>query len=457
MIATNLPSFVEEERGIYPPLGLMYIASYVNKNTKHKAEILDMPAEEIDYKNLKNELKKREPDVVGIQATTFTLLDSIKVAKIVKSFNENIPIVFGGPHPTIYPEETVNLPFVDFVVLNEGELSFSELLDSIKNKNKLKRVKGIAYKKNDEIIITDKREFIKNLDELPFPDRKLVPYKKYYSLIAKKTPITTMITSRGCPYKCIFCDRPHLGKIFRARSAKNVVDEMEECIEMGIKEIFIYDDTFTIDKKRVIKICEEILKRNLEITWDIRARVDTVNLEILTLLKKAGCERIHYGIESGDQYILNVLRKGITLTQIEKVFKLTKKVGITTLAYFMIGNPNENFKQIMKSINLAKKLDPDYVHFSITIPFPNTDLYKLGLSKGIFFDFWKRFAENPSKNFTPEVWCENFTKEELSKLLKKAYKSFYLRPRYIIKTILKTRSFEELKRKLNAGVKILLK
>ena len=160
--------------------------------------------------------------------------------------------------------------------------------------DKLKNVKGIVFKDRNKVINTGLRPLIMDLDKIPFPARTLTPYKKYSSLFAKRTPITTMETSRGCPYKCIFCDRPHLGKMFRARSPKNVADEIEECVNLGIKEILIYDDTFTINRKRVVDICNEIITRKLDISWDIRARVNTVDSELLNLMKKAGCEKIHY-------------------------------------------------------------------------------------------------------------------------------------------------------------------
>ena len=183
------------------------------------------------------------------------------------------------------------------------------------------------------------RPAIKNLDDIPFPARHLVPYKKYSSLLSKGSIVTTIFTSRGCPFQCSFCDRPHLGKSFRARSAKNVVDEIEECVNMGIHDFLFYDDTFTIKRERVLEICNEIINKRLDIAWDIRTRIDVVNEEMLKHLKKAGCQGIHYGIEAGSEKILKVLQKGITIEQAKQVFDLTRKHKIPILAYFMIGNP----------------------------------------------------------------------------------------------------------------------
>lgn len=455
-IAANVPKIVEKGVGFIPPLGLMYVAGYLEKYTNHQIEILDSQVEQLTYDKLKKEIEKRKPNIVGIATMTFTLIDAIKTARIVKEVSPNIKTILGGPHPTIYPEETIQIKEVDFCVIGEGEKVILKLIKDIDNPFKLSQIKGIVFQDGEKIINTNQADFIKNLDKLPFPARHLTPYKKYFSSISSNLPITTMFTSRGCPYKCLFCDRPQLGKNFRARSAKNVVDEMKECRKMGIKEIFIYDDTFGVDRQRVLDICSEIKKRNLDITWDIRTRVNTVDEEVLKALKEAGCQRIHYGVEAGTQKILNVLRKGITLEMAEKAFKLTKKIGIQTLAYFMIGSPTETKKDILKTIKFMKKLDPDYVHIAIATPFPATDLYRMGLKEKVLpYDYWKKFAKNPTPDFKPYFWEKELSKEELFKLLKKAYFSFYFRPKFIFRQILSLKSLAELKRKFKLGIGLL--
>ena len=456
MILTNVPLLVEEGSGVYPPLGLMYIASYLEQNSEHKIEILDTQVNKLSYSEIEKEIKIRKPDLVGIQTMTPSVFDTLLTAKIVKEIDPEIKVVLGGPHVFIYPTETMSFPEIDYLVLGEGEITFTELIQNLDDEARLHKTNGIVFRDNGGIVNTDRRGLINELDMLPFPARHMTLYKKYYSLLAKGSPITTMMTSRGCPYNCLYCNRGWLGKTFRARTPENVVDEIEECVHMGITEFFIYDDTFTVDRKRVFDICHEILDRNLDVLWDVRTRVDRVDEELLKAMKKAGCERIHYGVESGNPEILKVLRKGITIGQVKKAFKITKDAGITTLAYFMIGSPRETKAQIKESIGLAKKLNPDFVHFSVTTPFPHTDLYYMGLREGILKrDYWREFAENPTRDFQPQLWEENLTREELIELLNQSYKSFYIRPTYIVKELLKVSSLEEFGRKLKAGLNIL--
>ena len=455
-VMANLPAVVEEARGYNPPLGLLYLAAMLEQDKRFQVEVLDAQVEELDYPALREHIQKAGPDVVGITAMTFTLIDVLKTARIVKEIGKEIKVVLGGVHAHIYPEETLGREEVDFLVLGEGEYTFPELLKNLSRPGAWEGIKGIGFKRDGKLIITEVRKFIQNLDEIPFPARHLTPYRRYWSVIAKRTPVTTMITSRGCPFRCSFCHRPQLGKRFRARSAKNVVDEMEECARMGIYEVLIYDDTFTVNRRRVMEICEEIKLRKLEVGWDVRARVDTVDEEMLKEMAGARCERIHYGVEAASARVLRQLNKQITIQRTREVFALTKKYGIATLAYFMLGSPTETEEDIMASIHLARELNPDFVHFTILTPFPATEIYQRAAREGIIKeDVWRNFACGPTPDFQPPYWEENFTPAQLQDFLNEAYKKFYLRPSYILKEIVKVRSLSELKRKGKAGLKVL--
>jgi radical SAM superfamily enzyme YgiQ (UPF0313 family) len=454
-IIGNNPPIIEEERGFNPPLGLLYIAAYLEKYSKYDISVIDSQVEKLDYESLRSRISSLKPDIVGMTAMTMTMIDVMKTADIIKKTDKKIMVILGGPHVHLFPEETIELNNVDYLVLGEGEEAFKALLDHIDDRSTLRDISGLVFKDNGKTVHTGIRRPIQDLDSLPFPARHLVPYKKYTSLLSKGDIATTVFTSRGCPFKCSFCDRPHLGKTFRARSADNVVDELEECTKMGIREFLVYDDTFTVNKKRVIEICNEIVRRNLKIGWDIRTRVDTVDEEILANLKKAGCQGIHYGIEAGSEKILEILNKCITIEQARTVFELTRKNKIPILAYFMIGNPSETMKDIYTTFRIIKDLKPDYVHMTILTPFPGTKIYLDGLKSGIIKkDYWREFARNPTPDFVPPHWDEFFTREELSELLIEGYRKFYIRPLYILKRAVKTRSLSEFKKKVRAGLKV---
>lgn len=428
-IAGNLPHWFDESRGNIPPLGLLYVASAVEAKTPWKAQICDMSAGD--------HLNGQQPDVVGITATTFTILDALEVARQVKE-KWNVPVALGGMHPTIFPEETRRLKNIDTVVIGEAENAFPQYIDYI-------ALKGVSVVSGEVIDITT----------IPIPARHLIDKEKYYSVIGKNKYLTSMFTSRGCPYQCTFCHRKTMGKNYRALTADRVVEEIKEIRNMGISEVLVYDDTFTVDRKRVVAVCQKIIEERIKIDFDIRARVNHVDKELLILLKQAGCKRIHFGVEASSDRILSILKKGITIEEVRKAFYLCKQVGIETLAYFMIGNPGETTKDVLQTIEFAKELKPDYCHFSALTPYPDTPLYIDGLQKGLYDDYWLEFAKNPTNKFEVPFWTE-IEKPVLQELLQKAYRSFYTRPSFVAKEILKTRSAKKFFKKAKSAAKIVL-
>ncbi|MCX7973941.1 MAG: B12-binding domain-containing radical SAM protein [Candidatus Aminicenantes bacterium] len=453
------PAIIEKHRGFNPPLGLLYLAASIKKNTSHEIEVLDAQPLQWTYRELETYLKGKTYDLVGISVMTFTLIDAFKTVRVVKRAIPEAKIVLGGAHVHLFPEETKNLEGVDFAFMGEAEFSFIKFLSCFENGQKsFENVPGLVFNDNQGKIIKNNIEIIRNLDEVPLPERSLVGIKNYSSLLSRGNLCTTVITSRGCPFHCTFCDRPlsPITSIFRYRSAKNVVEEIRECMEYGIKDFLFYDDTFTVNRDRVLAICEEILRHNLKIRWDVRTRVDLVDEEILRMMKRAGCVAIHYGVESGNDDILKILQKGFTVKKVKETFALTKKIGLETLAYFMIGLPSENLKHIQDTFDLAKELRPDYTHFTIFSPYPGTKLYFLGMEKGIIKrDIWREFARDPNKEFRVPVWEENFSRDELYEIIVKFYKKFYLRPRYLFSRLIKTRSVDELIKKTKAGASVL--
>jgi radical SAM superfamily enzyme YgiQ (UPF0313 family) len=450
-----LPDFVVEEQGTYPPLGLMYIASYLREKSGHDVRIIDAEIENLSYEGLEKKIRKMNPDVVGINTLTLNLIDVRETARLVKKIDNNIKTVVGGRHVDIYPYETISFPEIDFAIIGEGEISFTKLVNTLDKECDYEKIPGLFFKRKKKIVSTGQPEIHKNLDILPFPARDLTPYKKYRSLLSKKSLFTTMITSKGCPYNCLFCDKPY-GKSVRTRSAENVVDEIEECANLGLNEILIFDDTFTIDKQRVLNICKKIKQRNIDIDFAIRTRVDLINKKLLSELKSAGCSRVQYGIESGVQKNLNKIRKGITIKQIKDAVNAAKSEKLIVYGDFMLGFPGETESEMLETIEFAKKLDLDFAQFSITTPYPGTELYNNGVKEGIFEDYWRKFAKNPKPDFEIKYLEGPVPSRTVFRLLNYAYKSFYFsRPKYILKRLFNFRSLKEFNRHFLAGLKIL--
>ncbi|MBD3271511.1 MAG: radical SAM protein [Elusimicrobia bacterium] len=449
MITTEIPQDINKNRGYLPPLGLLSIASYLKKYTNHTVQVVDAQVERMSYKKLLDVIHFIKPDIVGIYASTFSFIDGIQTASGIRKILPNTHIVLGGPHVTLYPKETLSFSFIDYVVIGEGEQVFCELVEAIGAHEEIGKISGIGYKRNGSIYVSQDTAIIENLDELPIPDRTMTPYKKYYSILSHHYPVTTIMTSRGCPYGCIFCHEA--GIKFRTMSPQRVIAEIKDCLALNIREIFFHDDTFTVVRQRVIDICQEIIRSNLKFDWDVRGRVNTVDRELLILMKKAGCTRISFGVESGSQEVLDRLKKGITLDQIKAAFKHTREAGITSLADFMIGSPGEGEHEISLSFALMKEINPDFVHFSITTPYPGTRLYNDSLKHNhIKKDMWKDFAEHPDEKFVPALCSEVFNREELMNWVTKAYAIHYLNPHTIMRAVMRLRSFKEFKDKTTA-------
>lgn len=458
VIRGNLPPVVEDCTGAYPSLGLLYVASYAEEVPGCRVRIMDCRAEGIDHAGVERRVAELAPDVVGIQALTFALPDAVLVARAARKAAPKAVIVFGGPHPTIYPGETVALPEADIAVVGEGELVFMALLRALADGSPPENIPGVFTKRMLESgRAAPQPAFIDSLDDLKMPARHLSDNSLYFSPMSGRRGITTMMSSRGCPFRCIFCNRPQMGKRFRKRSAESVVLEMTHCVEkLGVKEIFFYDDTFNVDASRVIDICALIGKAGLKVDWDIRARVDAMNARVLSELAAAGCTRIHYGVESGSPRVMKRLGKDLDIERAREVFKLTRKAGIETLGYFMIGCPDETEDDMKMTFDLLRALPMDYAHIGIFTPFPGTAIYREALEAGVYDnDYWAAFARNPMEPFSPRYWNQHFSDRELSERLKQAYRCFYGRPSYMLRTLLRTRSLSDVAGKARLGFNLL--
>jgi len=444
-----LPARVELSRGAFPPLGLLYLAAALRRALPEvKLRVIDAPASGESADDIGRLAADEDFDLVGLTVLTFTLLGAMETAKAIKRHRPGTTVIAGGPHPHLYPAETLALGSFDLVLRGEAEETFPELIR--------RKIQGLDLAGIPGLGETPCAELIQNLDAVPFPARDLVAAPDYYSVLSGLRPITTMISSRGCPYHCIFCDRPHLGKIFRGRSAGNVVEEMEVCQGLGLREVVFYDDNLTHDRDRVRETAELILERKLNLCWDARARVGDLDAETYRLCARAGLKRIHFGVESGDPDLLRSLRKGITLDQAKQAFAEARAAGIETLAYFMVGIPGETEASLQKTLEFARELDPDYIHFSILIAFPGTPVYALGQERGVISgDPWREFAREPRPDFKPPLWIEHLSEDQLLNGLGKLYRRFYLRSGYLWRRALGIRSLQALRNNLRMGFSIL--
>ena len=453
-LESSVPKALEGGKGYYPKLGLLYVAAYYERETGNQPVFIDCPPENVSQEELSRRVKEVQPDMVAMSIMTFNLLDALHTARILKRDHPNLKVCLGGPHVNLYPKETLHQPEIDYVVFGEGEKIFFHLIQALESGDSLKSIKGLGWKEKGEEHINSAETELLNLNELPFPARHLVDISSYKHIIGEGRQFFTIQATRGCPAACSFCDIRKTK--FRVRSPESVVDEIEELVEMGVDDLFFVDDTITIDKKNVLEICDLIVKRNINIHFKISARVDTINKEVIAALKKAGCYRIHYGIESASPKHLKYLQKGQTPEKVERACKMTRDAGIGFFAYMMIGIPHETKEEMFETVDFAKKLKPDYAQFSICTPYPKVELYYQMIQEGIVpEDYWQEFAENPSADFKIKFWNKDFSEEELRDLQDECHARFYRSPTYLMKQITKLRSWSDFTAKARMGTRIL--
>ena len=426
-------------RGIYPTLGLAYIAGAL-ENADHEVVFVDANAECLAEEKVEERIKSFSPRVVGFYCGTLMIDEVRKFARVAKKVDEKIVTVVGGPHLSVFPEVTLEAREFDIGVIGEGEKTICELVDTIDREGDVRNVAGIVFRNGSETVKTDSREYSTDLDSIPFPAWHLMPIEKYHDILScMRGFVPTMITSRGCPFKCIFCSPEcRLGRKFRYRSPQNVLEEilyLKRYYE--IKEVCFYDDSFTVNKKRVHSLCDKMIESNINIKWECRTRVDLVDDAILEKMAAAGCFRIRYGIESGDNDILKRLRKDITVEQSRKAVELTKRYGIEVFGYFMVGNPGENRRTVEKTIALSRELDFDYINVNVlSLRPPGSELFDWAAESGfIDKDYWERFSRGEDLNPAPVLEKGELHTKELERYMRKAYACFYLRPSYLLKSV----------------------
>lgn len=433
------------------PLGLMYIAAVLERGGQ-KVEILDAFMNQSTFwktgetifagmplKKIQEEIQNRKPEIVGVSNPfTSQVENAIKVCDIAKRVNPNILTVVGGPHVSAVPEEFLKrAKNADVAVIGEGEYTMLELVDCIEKHMSLSKVRGIAYRNGEDVTRTFPRPLIKNLDELPFPAYNLVDMEAYLKppkieYRSFKDRAISMITSRGCPFNCCFCSvHLHMGKTFRAHSVDYVIKHIEYVVkEYCVKTIFFEDDNLTLDKRRFEAICDKIIEKGIKVKWETPngVRVDCLTPVMLKKMHKSGCQSVFFGVESGDQYILDtVIGKNLNLKDVIKAAKTCKEIGLKTGAFYVIGFPGEKKENMLSTVNFALWLEQKYgvgVHMFVATPSIGTRLYEECTKKGyIKKDLSSRaFAEARQTRGIPLIETEDFLAIEVKKIALNAVK-----------------------------------
>lgn len=434
-----------------PPLGILYIAAVLEQNNID-VKVIDAAVDGLTIPSLLQKIEQNAFDIIGITSTTFSFYSSVELAKKIKLLNNDIKIIIGGPHISAVPEDVMKNDCFDFGVIGEGEFSFLELIKNInENDDILKNIKGIIYREKDGTIVkTEKRPLIENLDVLPFPARHLVDMTKYKPQPNdnRATPKISMITSRGCPYLCIFCGKSVFGATYRSFSPKYIVSEIKHVIDKyKAKDIAFIDSLFTVSQERVENICNEILKNKIKVTWTCTVRANVIkDKKIFKLMKKAGCWRVRIGIESGDVNISKLINKNLDFNHLFNVVSWADEVGLQPKGFFMIGHFTETEETIKKSIELAKKLPLKDITLQVNTPLPQTFQFNNYNKYGkLIVDDLQEYSL-----FQPVFVPNGLTKEKMDYWFNKFYRDFYLRPVVFWRHLKYIRSFRDIIKYLKA-------
>ncbi len=422
---------------ITPPLNLAYCAAVI-ESIGLEAEILDAVALRWKPDKVLGWVRERGYGLVGINTATPSIVDDLAMADSIKRASPQTFVALLGPHVSVFSEEALRESRADGVVRGEPEYTLAELANALAKGNPLDGILGLSARSEEGIRRFDDRPLNENLDSVPFPARHLLPMGRYRSAVWGKRPFTTMLTSRGCFYGCTYCPyRIGHGTKWRARSAENVVDEVEECVRRyGVREILFRDPLFTADRERAARISELIVSRGIKVDWRCETRADLATEELIDSFARAGCKEINFGVESGSPEILkDVGRTAIPRERIRKIFEKCRGAGIETMAFFIIGLPGETESTVEATVRLAIELNPDVAQFTAATPYPDTPYYEQLKQEGLLTEDWSLFTSR-----APVVGTRELSPEKLRELIAGAYRRFYFRPPYVLMRMKRLRS-----------------
>ncbi len=421
-------------QGSYPvlPLGLAYLAAILEKN-RYPVRVIDAWADRLSEEEIRRQIREYRPRLVGVTAMSPVYPQAQKAIKIARAAAPEAEVILGGVHASARPRECLDEnPGLSLAVAGEGEETLLEILRVLRGELPLSKVRGIAYREEGAVRLTPPRGFLKDLDQIPFPARHLFPWRRYrtHPPYGRYGTYSSIMATRGCPFQCVYCSRAAFGKTIRYRSSRNVIEEIRKLqTDYGVKELHFYDDNLTLKQDWAQTFCHRLLEEGIRIAWSCTTRVDLVNPELLGLMKEAGCWLISYGVESGSQEVLDTAKKGYNLRQVEEAFAWTRKAGIKTHAYFMIGLPGETEETVERSIALALHLRPYTTSWGGTVIFPGTELEEMaGSEKAAYTRF--SFGEGVYR-----IWEGNLSAGRIRALVRRAYLRFYLRPGYILSLV----------------------
>lgn len=435
-----------------PPIELMYLAA-IAKNSGYECKIKDYSVNNETLDDFSRDLKAFDPDYLLINVATPTLESDLNVCCVAKVIKQNVVTIATGAYFLSFDIEVLeNNPCLDLIIKGEPEFIFKDIIEN----KPYEDILGLSYRKNGMVVSNGRRPFIENLDDIPFPARDILDNNLFKRPDNNKVQ-TIIKVSRGCPFHCFFClATPVSGAKVRLRSAKNIVDEIKECVEKyNIKNFIFWSDVFDVNRDWVIILCQEIIDSGLKITWSSNSRADLIDEELADMMYKSGCRLVSMGVESGSQEILDKMGKNLTLKQVRNAVKIFKKAKIKLYNYFVIGLPWEDEKHIEETIKFAIELNGDFVSFYTATALPGSRFYDYILENNL----GDLKAKETYKNayYYPSVATHHILKDRIMELHKSAMKRFYLRPSYIVKKIFGIRSFAEFKNYMVAGFSLLLK
>ncbi len=409
-----------------PPLGLAYIAAVLEKH-QVPVRIIDAGVEGWTFEETARRIALESPGVVGVASMTMLSSNAVRLAQAIRALLPSTTIVVGGPYATSLTDEAMANDCFDVACVGEGEYTMLDLVEAIRNGNDLSTVQGIVFRRDGKLVRNPARPQIQDLDELPFPARHLLPLDQYVPQPNDGIylPKFSMITSRGCPYRCIFCEHSTYGVSYRSMSPRRIVDEMEELVNRyGARDIAFVDSLFMVSRQRVLDIVDEILRRKLKVHWTCTIRANIADEETLRRMKSAGCWRTRIGVEAGNDEVLKFIRKGVTKEQMRQVAQAADRLGLHPKGFFMIGHPTDTEATIRESIEFAKSLPLTDITVQFNTPMPGSEQWAIARDFGTltttdwsFFSFWE-----------PVFVPHGLTVEKMLALYRDFYRSFYFRP-----------------------------